>query len=139
MAALVASALEQHPHRQPPSPPSSPLATGRHETWLSDLRSANSGQPLRFCVIYSGFRAAAPDLQWLYEPAVSTASLHFVGALDTVVEEARSQALIDGFRDPVVLTHPGGHYVPVARDWVMPLAGWLRQRFVEEEEAKESL
>lgn len=60
-----------------------------------------------------------------------------MGALDTVVDEARSKALVDGFREPVVLTHPGGHYVPVARDWVMPLAGWLRQRFVEEEKEKE--
>ncbi|KAI0438075.1 serine hydrolase FSH [Xylaria telfairii] len=129
MAALVAAALE-HPHHTPssstPSPPETPELS-----WLSELRTANANRPLNFCVIYSGFHAPPQDLQWLYEPTITTPTLHFLGGLDTVVEEKRSQALVERCRDPMVLTHPGGHYVPVARDWVMPLAGWLRQRCVE--------
>ncbi|KAI1155435.1 serine hydrolase FSH [Nemania diffusa] len=128
MAALVASALE-HPHHTPPS--STP--------WLEDLRAANGDRPLQFCVVYSGFYAPPADLQWLYDPVIATPTLHFLGGLDTVVDERRSQALVDRCREPMVLTHPGGHYVPVARDWVMPLAGWLRQRCVEAaDRAKES-
>ncbi|KAF2966591.1 hypothetical protein GQX73_g6970 [Xylaria multiplex] len=87
--------------------------------------------PLKFGVIYSGFYATPANLQWLYDPAIATPTLHFLGGLDTVVEEKRSQALFERCRDPMVLTHPGGHYVPVARDWVMPLVGWLRQRCLE--------
>ncbi|KAK5636182.1 hypothetical protein RRF57_011894 [Xylaria bambusicola] len=130
MASLVASALE-HPHRVSPE----------SNSWLSELRAANGGRPLKFCVIYSGFHATPSDLQWLFEPAITTPTLHFLGGLDTVVEEKRSMALVERCRDPMVLTHPGGHYVPVARDWAMQLAGWLRQRCVEatDEEAKESL
>ncbi|KAI3341152.1 serine hydrolase FSH [Ustulina deusta] len=132
MAALVAAALE-HPPRTPP-PEASDVA------WLEELRAANHGRPLGFGVIYSGFHATPADLQWLFDPAIATPTLHFLGGLDTVVEEKRSQALIERCRDPMVLTHPGGHYVPVARDWVMPLVGWLRQRCVEAaDEAKESL
>jgi predicted esterase len=126
MAALVTSALEE-PHHEPPS--SSSLA------WLEDLRQANHNRPLKFCVNYSGFYAPpSTGLQWLYEPVIATPTIHFLGSLDTVVEEKRSRALIERCRDPVVLTHPGGHYVPVARDWVMPLVGWLKQRLVEDAE-----
>ncbi|KAI1112108.1 serine hydrolase FSH [Nemania sp. NC0429] len=135
MAALVAGALEQRPHHNPPSPSPSPSPTNPSTAplppWLTDLRAANAGQPLRFAVIYSGFHAPPADLQWLYDPILATPTLHFLGGLDTVVDEARSRALVDRCRDPLVLTHPGGHYVPVARDWVMPLAGWLKQRCVE--------
>ncbi|KAI2632950.1 hypothetical protein GGS21DRAFT_491453 [Xylaria nigripes] len=120
MAALVAAALEQTHHAQP---------GGEEEVWVRNLRAANDGRPLRFAVVYSGFYASPVDLQWLYNPVIATPTLHFLGGLDTVVEESRSRALVDRCRDPVVLTHPGGHYVPVARDWVMPLIGWLRQRY----------
>ncbi|KAI1421783.1 serine hydrolase FSH [Xylaria sp. FL1777] len=132
MAALVASALER-PHRTPPSSDSD-------WTWLEELRAANEGRALKFGVIYSGFHATPGEVQWLFEPAIATPTLHFLGGLDTVVEEKRSRALVERCRDPMVLTHPGGHYVPVARDWVMPLVGWLRQRCVEAaDEAKETL
>ncbi|KAI0487518.1 serine hydrolase FSH [Xylaria cf. heliscus] len=146
MAALVAASLET-PHHTPsastpsPSSPSSSSAGSPDWSWVTELRAANGERPLRFCVIYSGFHAPPQGLQWLYEPAVTTPTLHFLGGLDTVVEEKRSRALIERCREPMVLTHPGGHYVPVARDWVMPLAGWLRQRCVEaaDEEAKGTL
>ncbi|KAI1170857.1 serine hydrolase FSH [Nemania sp. FL0916] len=140
MAALVTAALE-HPYRSPsPSPstnssttPSShPSTSPDHESWLTSLRAANSSRPLRFSVIYSGFFAPPADLQWLYTPNITTPTLHFLGSLDTVVEEERSQALIRRCVDPVVLTHPGGHYVPVAKAWVLPLADWVRRRCVEE-------
>ncbi|KAI0808690.1 serine hydrolase FSH [Xylaria sp. FL0064] len=139
MAALVAAALEQ-PYRTP-SNNSTPATTTTHASWLEELCAANKERPLKFCVIYSGFHATPADLQWLFEPAIATPTLHFLGGLDTVVEEKRSQALVERCRDPMVLTHPGGHYVPVARDWVMPLVGWLRQRCVEaaDEEPKETL
>ncbi|KAI5921821.1 hypothetical protein F4810DRAFT_677043 [Camillea tinctor] len=151
VAALVAAALEV-PHRSPPSlppnpnpssspnPPSttpSPSSPAADPSWPALLRAANARRPLRFCVVYSGFYAPAPELQWLYAPPLSTPTLHYLGGLDTVVEESRSRALVERCVEPTVLVHPGGHYVPVAKDWVVPLVGWLRQRFVEGEgEAK---
>ncbi|RYP44784.1 hypothetical protein DL768_008795 [Monosporascus sp. mg162] len=144
LAALVAGALEG---RSPPPgcpSPSSPASASEATdwTWLDDLRSANGGRPLKFCVVYSGFWAPVPGLQWLYGGSpgdgarnlpeeksgmIATPTLHFLGSLDSVVEEGRSRALIDRCRDPVVVEHPGGHHVPVARDRVMPLVGFLRQ------------
>ncbi|KAI0602811.1 serine hydrolase-domain-containing protein [Biscogniauxia sp. FL1348] len=144
LAALVASALER-PWRQPPSPPSPPSPsspsspsppspTPNPNSWLPSLRSANGGRSLRFCVVYSGFYAPHEGFRWLYQdPPLATPTLHYLGSLDTVVDEARSRGLADRCRDPVVLVHPGAHYVPVAKDWVAPLAGWLRQRFLDPE------
>ncbi|KAI1392481.1 serine hydrolase-domain-containing protein [Hypoxylon trugodes] len=142
-AALVASALEL-PYRDPPpvpSPEDPEAITSADWNWLPALREANQNRPLKFCVIYSGFYAPPKSLQWLYEPAISTPTLHFLGSLDTVVEEARSKGLVERCRDPTVIVHPGGHYVPVAKDWVMVLVGWLRQRYQDagNTSARESL
>ncbi|KAI1309574.1 serine hydrolase FSH [Xylaria venustula] len=139
MASLVVAALE-HPHRAPSTAIEESSEVFGGKTWLEELRAANGDRPLKFGVIYSGFHATPADLQWLFDPAIATPTLHFLGGLDTVVEEKRSQALVERCKDPMVVTHPGGHYVPVARDWVMPLVGWLRQRCVEAaDDAKESL
>ncbi|KAI0172589.1 hypothetical protein GGR52DRAFT_545318 [Hypoxylon sp. FL1284] len=136
LAALVASALE-HPHRTPPAAPDS---SGDDWSWVESLRAANGGRPLRFCVVYSGFYAPLDSLRWMYEPPIATPNLQFIGSLDTVVDESRSQGLVDRCRDPQVVTHPGGHYVPVAKDWAMALAGWLRQRYENvDATAKQSL
>lgn len=122
IAALVAAALEE-PHRVP-----TPNAQ-EHNSWLSELRAANNGKPLKFCVVYSGFYATPDDLQWLYSSPIATPTLHFLGSLDTVVEESRSQGLVERCVDPMVVVHPGGHYVPVAKDWVLVLIGWLRKQY----------
>ncbi|KAK6952484.1 hypothetical protein Daesc_007023 [Daldinia eschscholtzii] len=140
VAALVASALE-HPHRDlPPSRPSEAAAAAEPEaaadwSWVPALRKANNNKPLRFCVIYSGFYAPLDSLRWLYDPPIATPTLHFLGSLDTVVEESRSKGLVERCKDPTVIVHPGGHYVPVAKDWAMALVGWLRQRYVDPEAA----
>ncbi|KAI1097520.1 serine hydrolase-domain-containing protein [Jackrogersella minutella] len=130
VAALVAAALE-HPRRDPPA--------ADNNSWVAALRAANRDRALDFCVVYSGFYAPPQSLQWLYEPHISTPTLHFLGSLDTVVEESRSQGLVDRCRDPSVVVHPGGHYVPVAKDWVMALVGWLRQQYENKDAAKQSL
>ncbi|PHH90825.1 hypothetical protein CDD83_2579 [Cordyceps sp. RAO-2017] len=95
--------------------------------WARALRDANAGRPLRFAVCYSAFWAPVEALAWCYRPAIATPTLHVLGSLDTVVDEARSRALVDRCLDPVVVVHPGGHHVPVAREWALPLAGFIRE------------
>ncbi|RDA84840.1 hypothetical protein CP532_2096 [Ophiocordyceps camponoti-leonardi (nom. inval.)] len=118
VTALVAAALE----------PKRPVAEdGPDAAWVADLREANDGKPLRFAVSYSGFFAPNDALKWCYQPKIETPTLHYIGSLDTVVDESRSRGLVDRCQDPVVVVHPGGHHVPVAREWVMPLAGFVTQ------------
>jgi pimeloyl-ACP methyl ester carboxylesterase len=120
MAAMVAAAMEDK--RTPASDVS----------WARELREANNGKPLAFSVVYSGFYAPPEDLAWMYEPKIATPTLHFIGSLDTVVDESRSQGLVDRCKDPVVVVHPGGHYVPVSKEWAMPLIGFIKQRVESE-------
>lgn len=117
MAAVVAAALE----------PERPVPQGPDGSWALALRDANGGRPLKFAVSYSGFFGPVDALKWCYEPKIKTPTLHYVGSLDTVVDESRSQGLIDRCQDPVLVVHPGGHHVPVAKEWVMPLAGFIKQ------------
>ncbi|KAK8852312.1 serine hydrolase FSH [Apiospora arundinis] len=137
-AALVAAALESERR-------SLPEALAGEDSWASALRAANGGRALRFCIVYSGFVARDEELQWLNEGGMATPSLHFLGGLDTVVDETRSRGLVeacgpegqDGGKAKV-LVHPGGHYVPVSKEWTMPVVGFLRE-VLAEEESKEAL
>ncbi len=123
-AALLAAAMEQNPSRPVPS---SAQDTNDTWSWVNDVRMANDNKSLRFAVIYSGFFAPPPELRWLYNPQINTPTLHYIGGLDTVVDESRSQALVERCVDAVVLTHPGGHYVPISKEWVMPLVAFVKK------------
>ncbi|KAH7628876.1 serine hydrolase-domain-containing protein [Sordaria sp. MPI-SDFR-AT-0083] len=132
MAAMLTAAME---HLSPGHP--RPVLTAEHDAWARQIRDANKGQPLKFCVSYSGFFALPPELGWLWEPKVKTPTMHFLGSLDTVVEESRSRRLVEACEDAVVVVHPGGHYVPVSKEWVAPLVGFIRgclERYKKEEE-----
>lgn len=117
MAAAVAAALETE----------RTLPEGEAGVWAQGLREANGGKPLQFAISYSGFFGTVDELKWCYEPKIKTPTLHYIGSLDTVVEESRTQGLVDRCVDPLVLVHPGGHHVPVSKEWVMPLAGFVKQ------------
>lgn len=137
MTAWVAAAMEAE--RALPSPSSSNGADGdaaaeaeADAAWARELREANGGRPLRFAVIYSGFvarDAAARRLEWLYAGGIQTPTLHFIGSLDTVVDESRSRGLAERCQPDRtrVVVHPGGHYVPVSKEWTGALVMWLRE------------
>lgn len=136
VGALVAAALEAD--RRLPSSSTAEEEGAEHAPWARRLREANGGRPLRFCVVYSGFVARpGARLGWLYEGGVRTPSCHFFGSQDAVVEEARCRALADRCVGAEVVVHPGGHHVPVRKEWVAPLLGFLRKVLDagEEEEA----
>ncbi|PHH68628.1 hypothetical protein CDD80_7383 [Ophiocordyceps camponoti-rufipedis] len=118
VASLVTAALE--PTRQVPEGSDS-------AAWVRNLREANRGRPLRFGVFYSGFVARADGLEWCHDPKLDTPTLHYMGSLDTVVSESRNRELAEKCRGSVIVVHPGAHYVPVTREWVMPLAGFIRE------------
>lgn len=136
-AALVAAALE--PSRPMPDPSTTPTPSAETPagqpadwSWVTALREANNGQPVKFAVIYSGFYSPVPGLQWLMrDPPIQTPMAHFIGSLDTVVDESRSQGLVERCKDPQVFVHPGGHYVPVAKQWSVALVGYIRDVYTK--------
>jgi len=77
-------------------------------------------RPLRFAVVYSGFAAPSENYAAFYEPKIKTPLLHFLGSLDTLVDEQRSRVLVDSCigGEERVVTHPGGHFVPNQKLWL---------------------
>jgi fermentation-respiration switch protein FrsA (DUF1100 family) len=128
-AALLASLLETSLSNGFGSYRSPPWEKGTYDfaSFLPQLRAANGDRPLKFAVVYSGFLAPPPQFAWLYFPPIRTPTLHFLGSLDTVVDEGRSLGLAEKCVDPVVVVHPGGHFVPMGKEWVAPLVGFVRQ------------
>lgn len=86
--------------------------------------------PLKFAVSYSGFAPRGVDLyRGFYEPKITTPTLHFIGTLDTVVEEARSLALAERCEksEERVVYHPGGHFLTTQKTYVSLLVGFLKE------------
>jgi fermentation-respiration switch protein FrsA (DUF1100 family) len=134
-AAMVASLLETL----------RPSAFSERETkgvmaYPSSFLSLRKEQPpLKFAVSYSAFLAPNPLYASFYEPKISTPMLHVVGTLDSVVEESRSLALVEACVEPKVVYHPGGHFVPIGKEMVGALAGFIRQCCEELEQGIEDM
>jgi pimeloyl-ACP methyl ester carboxylesterase len=107
MAVLLAAALDGSVRNAP----------AQHASWLENVREANGHRPLKCAVMYGGFTAAPPDLEWVYNPKVTTPTLHVIGTLDTVVSEEGSRKLAGKCKDAKIVIHPGGHFVPLGKMW----------------------
>nr|POE90094.1 dihydrofolate reductase [Quercus suber] len=103
--------------------------------------------PLKFAVSYSGFAASTHELyRAFYEPRIRTPMLHFLGSVDTVVEEARSLRLVEaceggrGVEGGVsrVVYHPGGHFLPSSqKQYVAALVAFIREIVGQDGKAEE--
>jgi len=108
------------------------LEVGRKEEFKKDTKGIpfplilESGdevvhRPFKFAVSYSGFRPP-PNKGYdaFYKGGLSTPTLHFIGSVDTVVEESKCLELVEACKIPLqgekeihkVVYHPGGHFVP---------------------------
>eukprot|EP00698_Gefionella_okellyi_P008139 TRINITY_DN2004_c0_g2_i2.p2 TRINITY_DN2004_c0_g2~~TRINITY_DN2004_c0_g2_i2.p2 ORF type:complete len:103 (+),score=16.69 TRINITY_DN2004_c0_g2_i2:402-710(+) len=74
------------------------------------LQCRDTPSPFKFAVLISGFKSSDEAQQELFSQPISFPSLHVIGETDNVVPGSR--LLADCFKDPVVYTHPGGHFVP---------------------------
>lgn len=97
-------------------------------------------EPLKFGLFYSGFKSRLPEYAKYYEKPISIPTIHIIGTLDTVVEEERTMKLYDACEPSkrVLLTHPGGHFVPNAKDILTKVAAFVHNAISEGEEPRES-
>ncbi|KAI4126123.1 MAG: hypothetical protein LQ347_005101 [Umbilicaria vellea] len=108
----------------------------------SFLRSEDSAglvqPPLKFAIIYSGFAAPSEIYSGFYDPPITTPTLHFIGSLDSVVEEARSRKLIGACAgEEKVVVHPGGHFVPSQKAFLEAAVGFVLES-LQEKKRKEA-
>ncbi|XP_025903777.1 esterase OVCA2 [Nothoprocta perdicaria] len=79
------------------------------------LRAAGDGRfPVAFAVLVAGFASRAPAHAAFYRQPIALPTLHVVGRADAVIAPQLSWELARSFVEPVVLEHPGGHFVPAA-------------------------
>ncbi|OHW98870.1 dihydrofolate reductase [Colletotrichum incanum] len=117
------------------------LETGRREAF-ADAHAANRDSlslptavaqldhpPLRFAVCYSGFSSEHQLYVAFYTPSIATPSLHFIGSLDTVVEESWTQELVARCESGTasVALHPGGHFVPTGKRETAVVIDFIRK------------
>ncbi|KAL8671670.1 MAG: hypothetical protein Q9168_003818, partial [Polycauliona sp. 1 TL-2023] len=124
-AAMVASLLEPG-RRDAFASTSSKANEVETEPFPSSFESLHK-PPLKFAMIYSGFIAPGNRYINFYRPSLKTPTLHFLGALDGVVEEGRSQGLIKVCEGAKVVTHPGGHFLPSQRPWLDAAVGFVKE------------
>ena len=82
--------------------------------------------PMKFVIEYSGFRAVGERHDGFYEPVVTTPVLHFMGAVDGLVDEKRSRALAAVCETGDVVMHPGGHFLPCQKQWLEVAIGFVK-------------
>ncbi|XP_072209345.1 esterase OVCA2 [Excalfactoria chinensis] len=70
--------------------------------------------PVTFAVLVAAFASRSPAHRHFYRQPIALPSLHVVGDADAVIAAHLSAELARCFVEPVVVTHPGGHFVPVA-------------------------
>ncbi|XP_066992353.2 esterase OVCA2 [Anabrus simplex] len=68
----------------------------------------------QFAVMVAGFKSLCKPHDEHYTETVLIPTLHVFGESDKVIPKERSIQLTKHFKDPVVLEHPGGHFVPAA-------------------------
>lgn len=137
-AGMVAALLEEprreaFEHAQEKGGMRYPDSFTRDTGYVTDAVQA----PLKFAVSYSGFGAATnPLYQAFYEPKITTPMLHFIGSVDTVVEESRSLRLVDACVDgrgkeggvSRLVYHPGGHFLPSSqKQYVAALMAFIKE------------
>jgi len=96
--------------------------------------------PLKFAIFYCGFVAPGERYTGFYEPHISTPSCNFIGSLDSVVDESRTQALVDacgGSSKTQVLVHPGGHFVPSAKQYLNAIVSFIKNATTPQSGQKE--
>jgi surfactin synthase thioesterase subunit len=137
-AAVVASLLEGETRRKAfkEAASQSPNAISYPESFRN-----LDHPPLKFGIVYSGFIPPGERYTALYNnPEIQTPLCHFIGSLDSVVEEKRTQALVDACGGPEkteVVIHPGGHFVPTSKQYLDIAAGYIQKHMEPQHEQRQ--
>lgn len=75
---------------------------------------------LKFAIMIGGFPPRDTDIQALMKESHALQqipSLHAIGETDEIVKPKISRLLAQSFHSPSILIHPGGHDIPLTRDY----------------------
>ncbi|XP_005096416.1 esterase OVCA2 [Aplysia californica] len=78
------------------------------------MQQQRGKQWFKFAVLIAGFKSRSTAHDVHYSGRSEIPSLHVYGETDQIISESMSEELLQYFRDPTILRHPGGHFVPAA-------------------------
>ncbi|KAK7109005.1 esterase OVCA2-like isoform X2 [Littorina saxatilis] len=81
---------------------------------LLGVQEQQSEKWFDFAILVAGFKSRSSPHDVLYSKKISIPTLHVFGDTDKVIPKEMSEDLLQYFEDPVVVQHPGGHFVPAA-------------------------
>ncbi|XP_071111444.1 esterase OVCA2-like [Haliotis cracherodii] len=67
-----------------------------------------------FAIFIAGFKSRCIPHESFYETLVTIPTLHVFGDTDKVIPKEMSEALLPCYKEPVILQHPGGHFIPAS-------------------------
>lgn len=67
-----------------------------------------------FAIFVAGFKSRQKPHTDLYNRIITIPSLHVFGDTDKVIEKEMSEHLLQYFKDPKILQHKGGHFIPAS-------------------------
>ncbi|RHY27020.1 hypothetical protein DYB32_008912 [Aphanomyces invadans] len=100
---------------------------------LSRQQQGDTRFQFKFGVFCASALMSDPAFNLSLDSPLRLPSLHILGEQDDLISVEKSQALAAQFDNPVLLTHPGGHYIPTQKD---PRTIW--KTFFEEQAAASS-
>ncbi|RDH22307.1 hypothetical protein M747DRAFT_348614 [Aspergillus niger ATCC 13496] len=98
-----------------------------------DASTSLKHPPLKFIVWFSGYASSHPMYRGFYEHNIVTSSLHVLECSDPEVSKEASWRLVESCRscvgsEPVVVWHPGGHFVPKSERELEPVAKFIASK-----------
>nr|CAD7568941.1 unnamed protein product [Timema californicum] len=81
-----------------------------------------------FAIIIAGFVSRCSPHAKYYLQKVTIPSMHVCGETDGVIPKEMSQELAAHFQDPLIVTHPGGHFVPASEPTRHSYISFLQER-----------
>ncbi|KAK3108086.1 hypothetical protein FSP39_000863 [Pinctada imbricata] len=83
---------------------------------ICGLQKQNPDGPFKFdfVILIAGFRSRQKPHDELYSQKFTVPSLHVFGDTDKVIPKDMSEDILQYYTDPVILQHPGGHFIPTS-------------------------
>ncbi|ESP03179.1 hypothetical protein LOTGIDRAFT_224587 [Lottia gigantea] len=69
---------------------------------------------ISFAIMVASFKSRSIPHCKLYEKKVTIPTLHVFGDTDKVIPKEMSEELLVHYENPVILEHPGGHFIPAS-------------------------
>jgi predicted esterase len=90
-----------------------------------------------FAIMASGFKSGSLSHMKYFNEIITLPTLHIFGETDQIIPTEMSEQLSSAFLEPVILKHPGGHYLPATAQQKSVYQSFLKARYLYNSEKDE--